>query len=89
MAGKAGHDPGVGTDPLHDEALARFTGIEAGSGAGDGIALGRGQTQLLASMFHPDAPNDIAPSAYNEPTPAGDLPGSPLPAPSPAGFRWA
>jgi L-alanine-DL-glutamate epimerase-like enolase superfamily enzyme len=53
------------------------------------LGVGRGQIQYLASLFHADAPNDIAPSAYNvEPLPA-DLPGSPLaPAPSAAGFRW-
>jgi hypothetical protein len=40
-------------------------------------------------MFHPDAPNDIAPGAYNERALSDGLPGSPLPAPSPDGFRWA
>jgi L-alanine-DL-glutamate epimerase-like enolase superfamily enzyme len=53
------------------------------------LGIGRGQIQYLASMFHPDAPNDVAPAAYNHvPLPSG-LPGSPLaPAPSPTGFRW-
>lgn len=64
-------------------------GIAMYSGGMGELGVGRGQTQLLASMFHPDAPNDIAPSAYNEPSLAGGLPGSPLPAPSPAGFRWS
>ena len=64
-------------------------GIAMYSGGMGELGVGRGQTQLLASMFHPDAPNDIAPSAYNEPSLAGGLPGSPLPAPSPVGFRWA
>jgi hypothetical protein len=53
------------------------------------LGPGRGQIQYLASLFHPHAPNDVAPSGYNRvPVPAG-LPTSPLPAePAPAGFRW-
>jgi hypothetical protein len=52
------------------------------------LGPGRGQIQYLASIFHPDTPNDVAPAPYNgEPT-AG-LPTSPLtPAPSVTGFRW-
>jgi hypothetical protein len=53
------------------------------------LGVGRGQIQYLASLFHPDTPNDVAPAGYNlEPLPPG-LPGSPLP-PTPAevGFRW-
>ncbi len=53
------------------------------------LGVGRGQIQYLASLFHGDAPNDVAPSAYNLPDTAADLPSSPLaPSPSPAGFRW-
>jgi L-alanine-DL-glutamate epimerase-like enolase superfamily enzyme len=53
------------------------------------LGVGRGQNQYLASLFHPDAPNDVAPSGFNLPrTPAG-LPSSPLPpTPSARGFRW-
>jgi hypothetical protein len=52
------------------------------------LDVGRGQIQLLAALFHPDGPNDVAPSGYNVDTPAADLPPSPLPAePAPAGFR--
>ncbi|HWX98077.1 MAG TPA: hypothetical protein VNZ01_14640 [Solirubrobacteraceae bacterium] len=53
------------------------------------LGAGRGQNQYLASLFHADAPNDVAPSGFNLPsTPAG-LPSSPLPpAPSATGFRW-
>jgi hypothetical protein len=54
------------------------------------LGPGRGQIQYLASLFHPDSPNDVAPRAYNEPAPREGLPPSPLePAPSPTGFRWA
>jgi hypothetical protein len=60
-----------------------------GGGMGE-LGVGRGQIELLASLFHPDAPNDVAPSAYNEDDPMGGLPGSPLrPRPDSAGFRWA
>ena len=53
------------------------------------LGVGRGQNQYLAAMFHPDAPNDVAPTGYNLPRPPDGLPGSPLaPAPAPLGFRW-
>ncbi len=53
------------------------------------LGVGRGQNQYLASLFHPDAPNDVAPTGFNLPDPPADLPSSPLtPAPSAAGFRW-
>ncbi len=53
------------------------------------LGVGRGQNQYLASLFHADAPNDVAPSGYNLPVPPAGLPGSPLtPEPSMLGFRW-
>jgi L-alanine-DL-glutamate epimerase-like enolase superfamily enzyme len=53
------------------------------------LGVGREQIQYLASLFHADAPNDVAPTGFNLPDTAADLPSSPLPArPSPAGFRW-
>jgi hypothetical protein len=53
------------------------------------LGVGRGQIQYLASLFHGDAPNDVAPSAFNLPEPPAGLPKSPLqPAPSALGFRW-
>jgi hypothetical protein len=59
-----------------------------GGGMGE-LGVGRGQIQLLAALFHADAPNDVAPSAYNLEDPPGDLPGSPLtPRPEATGFRW-
>jgi L-alanine-DL-glutamate epimerase-like enolase superfamily enzyme len=58
-----------------------------GGGMGE-LDVGRGQIQLLASLFHADAPNDVAPSGFNTDTPASDLPASPLPAdPARTGFR--
>jgi L-alanine-DL-glutamate epimerase-like enolase superfamily enzyme len=53
------------------------------------LGVGREQIQYLASLFHADAPNDVAPTGFNLPdTPAG-LPSSPLaPSPSAVGFGW-
>ena len=50
---------------------------------------GRGQLQYLASLFHPDTPNDVAPAGYNLSVPPPDLRPSPLaPEPHALGFRW-
>src|SRR3954452_8064867 len=48
-----------------------------GGGMGE-LGVGRGQIELLAALFHADAPNDVAPSPYNEDDPPGGLPASPL-----------
>jgi L-alanine-DL-glutamate epimerase-like enolase superfamily enzyme len=53
------------------------------------LGVGRGQIQHLASIFHPDGPNDVAPGGYNDVAPPPGLPSSPLPvAASATGFRW-
>jgi L-alanine-DL-glutamate epimerase-like enolase superfamily enzyme len=53
------------------------------------LGVGREQIQYLASLFHGDAPNDVAPSAFNLPDTPPGLPASPLaPAPSAVGFGW-
>jgi L-alanine-DL-glutamate epimerase-like enolase superfamily enzyme len=53
------------------------------------LGVGRGQNQYLASLFHADAPNDVAPTGYNLPAPPPGLPSSPLaPEPAASGFRW-
>ncbi len=53
------------------------------------LGVGRGQNQYLASMFHADAPNDVAPTGYNLPQPPEGLPDRPrAPAAAAAGFRW-
>jgi hypothetical protein len=50
---------------------------------------GRGQLQYLASLFHPETPNDVAPPQYNLQAVSPGLPRSPLaPEPHPTGFRW-
>jgi L-alanine-DL-glutamate epimerase-like enolase superfamily enzyme len=64
-------------------------GIGAYGGGQFELGVGRGQAQYLASLFHPDTPNDLAPSEYNVGNPPPGLPSSPLPPrPSDTGFRW-
>jgi hypothetical protein len=63
--------------------------IGAYSGGQTELGPGRGQAQYLSAVFHPDAPNDLAPSAYNQEFPPAGLPPSPLwPVPDTPGFRW-
>jgi hypothetical protein len=50
------------------------------------LGHGRRQVQKLASLFYPDGPNDVAPSAYNEGDPRLGLPTSPLQPPDGLGF---
>jgi hypothetical protein len=65
-------------------------GIGAYGGGQWELAVGRGQIQALASLFHPDTPNDTAPRGYNEAEPAAGLPSSPMePKLVEIGFRWA
>ena len=67
----------------------RDRGIGAYGGGQFELGPGRGQIQYLASLFHPDSPNDVAPAAFNDPSPPAGLQTSPLvPAPGPTGFRW-
>jgi len=64
-------------------------GIGAYGGGQFELGPGRGQAQYLASLFHPDTPNDLAPVGYNENDPPPGLPDSPLPVSAAAvGFRW-
>ena len=66
-------------------------GIGAYGGGQTELGPGRGQIQYLASIFHPDTPNDTAPRGYNDPAQATapGLPTSPLePAIDALGFRW-
>jgi hypothetical protein len=64
----------------------------AARGIGGGqfeLGPGRGHIQYLASLFHPDTPNDVAPGGYNLSDPPAGLPTSPLePRLSDTGFRW-
>jgi len=72
----------------YDFCAAR--GIGAYGGGQYELGVGRGQIQYLASLFHPDGPNDIAPGGYDALDPDPGLPASPLaPELAPTGFRWA
>jgi L-alanine-DL-glutamate epimerase-like enolase superfamily enzyme len=64
-------------------------GIGAYGGGQFELGVGRGQIQYLASIFHPDTPNDTSPSGFHVADPPPGLPASPLaPVPSATGFRW-
>src|SRR3954453_11283450 len=64
-------------------------GIRAYGGGQFELGVGRCHIQYLASLFHPDTLNDVAPSGYNDPTVPDGLPSSPLrPRIAATGFRW-
>ena len=79
-----------GIKPLFDAYdYAEQRGIGAYGGGQFELGVGRGQIQYLASIFHPDTPNDTSPSGFHGVDPPPGLPSSPLPpAPSATGFRW-
>jgi hypothetical protein len=65
-------------------------GVRAYGGGQTELGVGRDQIQYLASLFHPDTPNDTAPGGFNNPNLPEGLPMSPLePRIAPAGFGWA
>ena len=71
----------------YDHCEARGIGMYGGGQFELGV--GRGHIQYLASLFHPDGPNDVAPGGYNDVDPPAGLPDTPLPPqPSTVGFRW-
>jgi hypothetical protein len=73
---------------VYDHCLANDIAMYGG-GFGE-LGVGRRQIQYLASLFHPDTPNDVAPSGYNHPELDPALPTSPLTAtPAATGFDWA
>ncbi len=64
-------------------------GIRLYGGGQFELGVGREHVQLLAALFYPDSPNDVAPSTYNDPDIGDGLPESPLDPPVDAdGFRW-
>jgi L-alanine-DL-glutamate epimerase-like enolase superfamily enzyme len=68
-------------DYLEERAIGAYGGGQFELG------IGRFQNQYLASLFHPGAPNDVAPTPYNENELRPGLPESPLePAPAAVGF---
>jgi hypothetical protein len=72
---------------LYDTCAAR--GIGAYGGGQTELSVGRGHIQLLAAIFHPDTPNDVAPMGFNAPVPPDGLPSSPLVCVPDRGFRLA
>ena len=52
-------------------------GVQAYGGGQTELGPGRGHIQYLASLFHPDTPNDTAPSGYNKPAAARGAPDEP------------
>jgi L-alanine-DL-glutamate epimerase-like enolase superfamily enzyme len=64
-------------------------GIQMYGGGQFELGVGRGHIQYLASIFHPDTPNDVAPGGYNDPDAVAGLPSSPLSVEArETGFRW-
>ncbi len=69
--------------------VLREHGIGCYGGGQFELGVGRGHTQYLASLYHPDGPNDVAPRGYNLNDPPPGLPASPLaPKPADLGFAW-
>jgi hypothetical protein len=62
------------------------SGIQMYGGGQFELGVGRRQIQVLASLFYPNGPNDVAPREYNAGDPRPGLPQSPLPAPEAVGF---
>ena len=61
-------------------------GIQMYGGGQFELGVGRRHIQVLASLFYPDGPNDVAPREYNAGDPRPGLPASPLPPPEEVGF---
>lgn len=53
-------------------------GIDLYGGGQFELASGRTAIQTLAALFYPDAPNDVAPSVFNDPGETPPYPASPL-----------
>ena len=68
-----------GIKPLFDAYdYTAERGIGAYGGGQFELGVGRGQIQYLASIFHPDTPNDTSPSGFHVVDPPPGLPSSPL-----------
>jgi hypothetical protein len=61
-------------------------GIRMYGGGQFELGVGRSHIQVLASLFYPDGPNDVAPKEYNLGGPRPGLPHSPLLPPEHIGF---
>ena len=73
------------------EWLIRFAyatdGVAMYGGGQFELGIGRVQIQELASLFHADMPNDVAPSAFNQPEIPEGVPEPPLPPPQAFGSK--
>ncbi len=64
-------------------------GVGAYGGGQTELGVGRDHIQYLASLFHPDTPNDTAPGAFNMTEVPAGLPASPIELPvASSGFRF-
>lgn len=73
---------------VYEACATRAIGVY--SGGQTELGVGRGQAQLLAALFHPDGPNDLAPTVFNDAELPHELPSSPLTLVAAAnGFRLA
>ena len=63
-------------------------GIGAYGGGQFELGVGRDQIQLLAALFHPETPNDVAPGRVQRRSRSPGCPSSPLDgsSPAPTGF---
>jgi hypothetical protein len=61
-------------------------GIQTYGGGQFELGVGRRHIQVLASLFYPEGPNDVAPREYNAGDPRPGLPQSPLGPPEAVGF---
>ncbi len=59
-------------------AYCRDEGIAMYGGGQFELASGRTAIQTLAALFYPDAPNDVAPRAFNDPNASPPYPRSPI-----------
>jgi len=68
-------------------AWCEENGVQMYGGGQFELGVGRTQIQHLASLFHPDTPNDVAPAAFNALEPPVDVPRSPLSPPHAFGTK--
>ena len=68
-------------------AACESNGIALYGGGQFELGPGRAQIQELAALFHPDAPNDVAPGVFNAAPVPDDAPASPLDPPRAFGTK--
>jgi hypothetical protein len=68
-------------------AWCESRGVRMYGGGQFELGPGRAQIQYLASVFHPDMPNDVAPSVFNAADVPDDVPSSPLEPPRTFGAK--